>query len=344
MGKIAIIGGGISGITLALRFLEQGINAVVFDNGKPNSSKVAAGLWNPVVFKRLTPSWMVNRLLDELYLFYPKMELLTEGAFFNPMPIYKFINDDNELKMWKLKQNDTELFDITNPELKQIENNQYHQKLGYCQVLKSGFVNIPEYLNCAVNFLKSKNAYINKEINYSEFNRESERIKFEDFDFVIFAEGMRAKENLFFTDIKFNLCKGDVITFKADLQINNAVINNEGFIVPLGNNTYKIGSTYVWDDLSNTPTNEGYNKMIEKIKSLINVPFEVIKHEAGVRPTIIDRKPVLGFHPEIKNVYVFNGMGTKGVLLCPYFSKLATAHILDEATIPMEVSYERFSS
>ena len=339
--RIVIIGGGISGISLALRFLEKGITPTVIDNGNNNSSKVAAGLWNPLVFKRLSPSWMVNRLLEELYQYYPKAEKLLDATFFHPMPIYKFINDENELKMWQLKQNDADLYDLTNPNLKKIDNGQYHHKLGYCTVLKSGFVNIPKYLEAAKIFLISRNAFLTEDIDYQEFELNDSAIKFRNFDLILFAEGKNAIKNPFFNSLNFNLCKGDIITFSADLSINDAVVNNEGFIVPLGDNLYKIGSSYVWNDLSETPNMEGYNKMIDKLNRLINVPYEVLKHEVGVRPTTQDRKPVLGFHPEIKNAYIFNGMGTKGILLTPYFSKITVEHILSQSPLNQEITYTR---
>lgn len=339
--KIAIIGGGISGISMALRFLENGITPTVIDNGKNNSSKVAAGLWNPLVFKRLSPSWMVNQLLGELYSYYPKAEQLLKASFFNPMPIYKFINDENELKMWQLKQNDTDLYDFTNPVLKRINNDQYHQKKGYCTVFRSGFVNIPQYLEAAKNHLTELSTFISEDINYHEFEIVDAQLKFRNFDLIIFAEGKNAIKNPFFNSLNFNLCKGDILTFRADLSINDAVVNNEGFIVPLGENIYKIGSTYIWDDLSDSPSEEGYKKMLDKIKSIINIPFEILNHESGIRPTTRDRKPIIGYHPDIKNAYIFNGMGTKGVLLSPFFSRVAIEHILFNAPLPADVCYDR---
>ena len=52
---------------------------------------------------------------------------------------------------------------------------------------------------------------------------------------------------------------------------------------------------------------------------------EVLEHEVGIRPTVIDRRPLLGKHPEFDNILIFNGLGTKGVMLAPYFAQ----HLVD---------------
>jgi glycine/D-amino acid oxidase-like deaminating enzyme len=49
-------------------------------------------------------------------------------------------------------------------------------------------------------------------------------------------------------------------------------------------------------------------------------PYQIIGQEWGMRPTTADRRPVLGQHPEFNQLLVFNGLGTKGVSLAPYFS------------------------
>jgi glycine oxidase len=42
---------------------------------------------------------------------------------------------------------------------------------------------------------------------------------------------------------------------------------------------------------------------------------------AGVRPTVKDRKPLIGLHPKNPKIGIFNGLGARGVLMGPYLSK-----------------------
>jgi glycine/D-amino acid oxidase-like deaminating enzyme len=76
---------------------------------------------------------------------------------------------------------------------------------------------------------------------------------------------------------------------------------------------------------------------------VLTVPYEIIKHEAGIRPTVNDRRPILGIHPEHPRLAVFNGLGTKGVMLAPYFANQLIDHLEKEQTIDPEVDLSRFS-
>ena len=39
--------------------------------------------------------------------------------------------------------------------------------------------------------------------------------------------------------------------------------------------------------------------------------------QRGVRPTVKDRRPLIGTHPTYKNLHILNGLGTRGVMLAP---------------------------
>jgi hypothetical protein len=47
-------------------------------------------------------------------------------------------------------------------------------------------------------------------------------------------------------------------------------------------------------------------------------------------------------HPFYKNIGIFNGMGTKGCSLAPFFAEQFTSHILQQTAIDIEASIDRF--
>jgi len=67
-----------------------------------------------------------------------------------------------------------------------------------------------------------------------------------------------------------------------------------------------------------------------------------VTHTAGIRPTVIDRKPLLGSHHLHRNAAVFNGLGTRGVLIAPYAAPILYNHLTNQNPIPREISIERF--
>jgi glycine/D-amino acid oxidase-like deaminating enzyme len=65
---------------------------------------------------------------------------------------------------------------------------------------------------------------------------------------------------------------------------------------------------------------------------------KILKHKAGLRPATFDRKPFIGFHDKHKNVAIFNGFGSKGVSLIPYFAMNLADHICFGKKMSLEVN------
>jgi glycine/D-amino acid oxidase-like deaminating enzyme len=116
------------------------------------------------------------------------------------------------------------------------------------------------------------------------------------------------------------------------------------FILPVGNDLYKVGATYNWTDKTNTPTQEGKEELLTELKILIQCDFEVIDHYAGIRPTVKDRKPMLGSHPIHKNLHLLNGLGTRGVMLAPSMAKMLFDHIEHGTDLDAQVNIQRFKT
>ena len=69
-----IVGSGIAGICFAETALQNNKSILVFDNNSQNSSKIAAGIYNPVILKRFSQVWNATEQLEYLNDFYPKIE------------------------------------------------------------------------------------------------------------------------------------------------------------------------------------------------------------------------------------------------------------------------------
>lgn len=138
--------------------------------------------------------------------------------------------------------------------------------------------------------------------------------------------------------------KGEVITiFSPQLKLNE-IISKGVFICPIGNHRYNVGATYHWDKLDDVPTKEGASELTKKLSDIIKVPFDVVDHRAGVRPAVKGRRPLLGEHPSAKNVIIFNGMGSKAVLMVPFLAEHLINHLTKGSLLMDEVNLERFYS
>ncbi|MFA9392750.1 MAG: NAD(P)/FAD-dependent oxidoreductase [Prolixibacteraceae bacterium] len=339
-----IVGGGLAGSVLAYQLLRRGIDCVVIDGSMHKASAVAAGMYNPMVFRRLVKSWMVDELLPYFNQFYSQLEKELSISFFHPMSFYKLMGEQ-EVKFWVERAKMQETKPYLNPEIQfPYGFEAIHHPFGMAQVFEAGWVNLGKMLGQLHQQFKEKGALINEAFNYSELNLLQDGVNYKNWQAkrIVFCEGSYASYNPMFSYIPFKPTKGEVITvFCKGLQLET-IINKNGFILPLGNDVYKVGATYEWKDLTAEPTASGKNQLEEKLRTMLKLPYEIIKHEAGIRPTINDRRPVLGAHPVHKNVFIFNGLGTKGVMLAPYFSNQLMEHIFSGGALHPEVNVGRF--
>ena len=167
--------------------------------------------------------------------------------------------------------------------------------------------------------MKDLNLYNENKFNYEELQLFDDYIEYQNLKakHIVFAEGFGMHSNPFFNYLPLDGTKGELFIIRAAELDLDVIINTSVFILPLGDNLFKVGATYNWDDKTSTPTAEGKQELIERIKEILTCDFEIIEHFAGVRPTVKDRRPLLGSHFKNKNVHILNGLGTRGVMLAP---------------------------
>ena len=193
--------------------------------------------------------------------------------------------------------------------------------IGIGEVQQSAQIDMPLLLK------KSKAYFLNKKIIDVELF-DYQQVKFDKaFVFyknikakkIIFCEGQQGRNNPWFTHLPFEVAKGEVLLVKIPDANFDKMLKHKLFIIPLPDGLYWIGSTYDWDTPDDLPTEKAKAALIEKLHKVLTIPFEVIDHQAAIRPTTYDRRPFVGLHPENECLAIVNGMGTKGASLAPYF-------------------------
>ena len=74
---------------------------------------------------------------------------------------------------------------------------------------------------------------------------------------------------------------------------------------------------------------------------MTNARYEVNEQTVGMRPTVADRRPIMGEHPEYKGLFIFNGLGTKVYMLAPLLSLEMAQFMLEGTTLHKEVVFSR---
>jgi glycine oxidase len=343
--KIIIVGGGISGISIALRLLERNIDFKLIDSGKNYSSSIAAGIINPVVFRRMALSWNASEFIPKAKKFYSELEKKWNVKFHYPIQIRRAFAHQQEVELWKTKQELNEYQDF----IEKISEDDMNfpnviNTYGTGRVKNSSYVDAPKFMEAAHLFLQKNNRISYQNFAYEDLNLEKSTYLNETFNSIIFCEGYSMIYNPWFDYLPLQATKGEILTISSNQIPEKESLNRKCFILPIGNNQFKLGATYSWDDTDLATTETAKETLLNQAKSLISFDFSVEKHVAGIRPTVKDRRPLLGRHTKHDNLYLFNGLGTKGYMLAPQLSQEFVAFLLDDVALDNEVNIERFAA
>lgn len=343
-----IIGQGLSGSILALSLINEGFNVLVINNSETsNSSKVAAGIVNPITGKRVVKTWLADEIFPTLHDFYKSSEILLGAKFFHKKAIYKPYDSINDQNYCISKSGPEDYGAYMNIEPNNLEYQKYmNAPHGGLEILEGGYLDTNTFLSATATFLKSKNALIEKNIDFDEliFNENKVEISGISANHIIFCEGHHVTKNPYFKWLPFAPAKGEVLTIESpELIIENA-ISKGIFILPIGDHKFRVGATYAWtfDDINTTE--KAKNELIAKLDELITVPYKIIAHSAGVRPATKFRRPLIGQHPDHKQLGIFNGFGSKGVSLIPYFALNYTLFLKNNIELLPEIDIQQYLS
>lgn len=342
--KFLIIGSGIAGISLACQLIRSKQNVTMVDSGVNFSSKVAAGMINPIVFRRMTKSWRVDEFLPFAEEFYRSLEKETASNFFYPIKIRRIFSSQQEKDFWLDKQLKEEFKAYMDP----VNEEDLTFKPEFCP-FGTGRVKQASYVSTET-FLESSKAWISKHadilietINYTDIDPINSTFKGEKFDSIIFCEGASIHLNPWFSSIEIQPTKGETLTIHSNEIDESESLNRKCFLLPIGDHKFRVGATYVWDTNNSEITKEGADELREKLTYLTSAKYEIIDQQAGVRPTTYDRRPIIGQHSEFSGLYLFNGLGTKGYMIAPLLAQEMVDFILHGTPMDKEVRLTRFS-
>ena len=335
MNNVIIVGWGLAGATIAWQLHLRKIPFQVIDNGNNQSSHVAAGLVNPIVFKRLTKSWQADILMPYAENFYAEIESKVQVKLLSRKNIFSVFSSVEDENNWAVKNGDDRFKNFlgatNHTKIKNVSCD-----FGLGEVKTFGNLNTLVYLNSLKNyFIQNGVDFSRSDFNFDVVHKTRETQ-------YIFCEGYHIKDNPLFNYLPMKPTHGEVLIIEAKNLNIDFVLSKNMFVLPLGNSLFKIGATYNWELGEPTITVSAKTELLAKLEKIITCDYKIISHMAGVRPTVSDRRPLLGTHPSQKNAHIFNGLGTKGVMIAPYYSAHLINHLIDGVELEKEVDIGRF--
>lgn len=340
-----IVGGGIAGSILT-DLLSQQANVLLVDgNAGKHSSQVAAGIFNPVTGRRMTKSWMVDTIGPHALEYYKRHELKGNLGFVEEKKIKRLFHNPQQRQEWLDRVEFQNLEGIISRQIPADENHP-------CYKMDDGGVETGfSWRLDTIAFLEYMHAQFEKEqllvkahANGGELKIENGKIVLGEHEAknVVFAEGYLMTQNPYFSYLPMRPNKGELLIIECDDLHEQELVQKRIFVLPVGGNRYKIGATYKRDDVGLETSEWARDWLLERLDKTLKVPYTIVGQESGIRPAVRDRRPLIGHHPNHKNVWVFNGFGSKGVSQIPWCAEHFVDHITRNIPLLTELDVRRF--
>lgn len=340
-----VVGLGLAGISFSEQLEAHGKTFHVFTDASQTSSVVAGGLYNPVILKRFTLAWNAKEQLDKALPFYSNLEKKLQIKLDYKVPVLRRFASIEEQNLWFEAADKYQLAYFLSPQIIPNHNEAIQADFGYGEVLYTGRIATKVLVEKYSAYLLEKKQLSTVTFDFEALQIENGGISYQGLKarHIVFATGFGLKENPYFSYLPLNGTKGELLTIKAPELKETRVIKSSVFIIPLGDDLYRIGATYKWKDKTNIPTQASKEELLEKLHMFLKCEYEVVHHVAGIRPTVSDRRPLVGTHPSYPNVHVLNGFGSRGVLIAPTASKELYEAIEHHQPIASEIDIARFT-
>ena len=322
-----LVGHGLAGATLAHELRRRGRRVVVYDPGQADSaSNVAAGLINPVAGKRFTLAWRIDELLPAAAAFYRAVGQELGAEFYAELPIYKLFASAAEQNAVVARSADRlwgHYVAPTDGHLPALPG--VTAEFGGIEIRRGGYVRLRELL-AALARQGAENGWLRREtFDWQQLVADAAGVSYAPGGVrarhVVSCEGVGATQNPYFAWLPLTPNQGEVLDVACAGLSAGQVLNRGAYVVPLGDGQFRVGATYQWPPFPAGITAAARAELSQRLAAITARPFAVVAQRAGVRPAVRDRKPLLGPHPAAPNVSIFNGFGSKGVLLAPALAR-----------------------
>ncbi|MFD0863762.1 NAD(P)/FAD-dependent oxidoreductase [Sungkyunkwania multivorans] len=344
MKDYVVVGLGLAGIAFCEQLIKHRKEFLVYEDGSQSSSTVAGGMYNPVILKRFTAVWNAEEQLQQAMPFYKRLEKDLSEKLDHKVPIHRRFASLAEQNMWFEATDKAALAPFLSSKIVPNSHTTIAAENGFGEVLHTGRVDTKKLLMAYRSYLRDKGILKTDSFNHSKLRLQENGVFYGDIKArrIVFCEGYGLKRNPFFNYLPLNGTKGELLTIRAPQLKLDSVIKSSVFIIPIGDDLFRVGATYKWKDKTNTPTKEAREELLAKLKTFLKCDFEVVEQVAGVRPTVVDRRPLVGKHPKYDQLAVLNGMGSRGVMIAPTIAAQLFQHLENGKPLEKEVAITRF--
>lgn len=343
-----IIGQGLAGSALAWHLIHAGQRVCVIDDGhRSSSSRVAAGLINPLAGMRFNRRPEVTDWLRTAASWYADITPVCGQTVYHPIPMLRVFRSAEQRRFHQRRRDDPlsrELLDETFPRGACPEP--IVAPYGGFIQHHTGYVDMPRVLDGLADWLIARNALLRQPLDLSRLRVDAQGITLETVRArrVVFCEGARLRFNPWFRELPLAPDKGEILDLQCANWQPRHIINGAHWLVPLHGGGIRMGSTHEHHKLDDRVTARGHAQLLKGLDALApGMRMTVTAHQAGIRPATSDRHPLLGRHARDPALWVCNGFGARGALSIPWYTQRLASHLVTGTPLPVEADITRFA-
>jgi glycine/D-amino acid oxidase-like deaminating enzyme len=286
------------------------VSFILVDRGVGGSSRVAAGMVNPITGKNFEPSWRIAEFLPEALAFYAEVERVIGRQVWYPFPVLRLAGTEKEWRKITFKLGSPDVFPWVVGEVPSPAG-----WVGAVEVGGGGRLDTQAFLEGSRKFFETLGCFRFGEVSPSDFKPNG-----------IHCDGATG---LLSGQYGPHRCaKGEILTLRASGWDETRIrVGAGGWLVPQGGGIFKVGSTYEWNELDELPTASGRVRVEGIAVRLGGEAFKVVGHDAGIRPILRRSQPLIG--PMAGGGWMFNALGSKGSLYAPGMSRRLAEWLID---------------
>ncbi|MGH1436697.1 MAG: NAD(P)/FAD-dependent oxidoreductase [Lewinella sp.] len=344
--KNLIIGHGIAGALLGY-FLEQAGEECIYLDAPDQkaATQVAAGIINPITGRRFVKSWRIDDLVPFAQQLYRKLEQELDIRFYHERPLVRTLFNRGDENNWqaRIQEDAYQNFFHEPPRLGNIPT-LTEPAFSYLEVTQTAQVTIGVLVDALKAKRKKEGRFYDEAFEPEQLVIREKDVQYGDLvaDRVLFCEGWCARFNPWFGDLPYGGNKGEVLLIRLPNAQLEQMFKHRVFIVPFTDDLYWVGSTSENQFTSDEPTPEGKAYLQARLEEVLTTPYELVDHRAAIRPTVKDRRPFLGLHLTYPQLGIFNGLGTKGASLAPFWAKHFADFLAFNKELDFAVDIQRF--
>lgn len=331
-----IVGQGLAGTTLAWQLQDAGWRVLLIDACEPvTSSKIAAGLITPITGKRLVLSPQYDEFFAAARTFYAAIEKRTGRKLLHDRIALRLFRSSEERQNWERRVGqpayqarvlDPQPVPLLDPRLGDAGQGGF--------AMHAAQLDVTAYLEASRAALECMDMTLDWSRDVT-FGTGEVSVGEHKARFLISCEGYAATRNPFFGAVPFIAAKGEILTVRFHRPVPPRTLHRGIWVAPAGlDDVFAVGSTYEWDNLDQVPTAAARAEIEAKLNEFLHVPYTVLEHRAAVRPIINESQALIGLHAQHRNLGFFNGLGSKGSLLAPWYARHLASHLVEGTALP----------